>query len=68
MRTLLKTTDLYLVDTEEEAMKMIEEAKDNQITGGYTVTKSGYTMKTKKAKGEIVDVSFKVSIERTFNE
>lgn len=66
-RQLLKTTDLYLVDTEEEAMDMIEEAKNNQISGGYSVTKSGYTMKVKKSKGEIVDVSFRVSIEKTFD-
>ena len=65
-RQLLKTTDVYLVDTEEEAMSMIEEAKDGQIQGGYSVSKSGYTMKTKKSKGEIIDVSFRVQIEKTF--
>ena len=66
-RQLLKTTDLYLVDTEEEAMAMIEEAKDGQVQGGYSVSKSGYTMKTKKSKGEIVEITFRVSIEKTFD-
>ena len=66
-RQLLKTTDVYRVDTEEEAMTMIENAKNEQISGGYSVTKSGYTMKTKKSKGEIVDISFRVSIEKTFD-
>ena len=33
--------------TQEEAMNMIEEAKDQQIAGGYTLTKSGYVVKTK---------------------
>lgn len=63
-RQLLKTTDLWLVDTEEEAMDMIEEAKDGQ--GDYTLTKSGYVMKTKKAKGEIIEVTFRVTLEKTF--
>ena len=55
------------VDTEETAMQMIEDVKDKQIEGGYTVTKSGYTAKFKKSKGEIVDTEYKVTIEKTFN-
>ena len=66
MKQLLKTTDVYRVDTEEEAMTMIEDAKNGQTGGGYMVTKSGYTMKTKKSKGEIIEVSFQVQIEKTF--
>lgn len=65
-RQLLKTTDLWLVDTEEEAMDMIEEAKDSQAEGGYSLTKSGYVMKTKKSKGEIIEVTYRVSLEKTF--
>ena len=65
-RQLLKTTDLWIVDTEEEAMDMIEEAKDNQVKGGYALTKSGYVMKTKKSKGEIIEVTYRVTLERSF--
>lgn len=65
-KQLLKTTDVWLVDTEETAMQMIEDVKDKQIEGGYTVTKSGYTAKLKKSKGEVVDVEYKVTIEKTF--
>ena len=65
-RLLTKQTDVYRVDTEEEAVEMINDAKDNQIRGGYTVTKSGYTLKTKKAKGEIIDSWTIVSIEKTY--
>ena len=65
-RQLLKTTDVYRVDTEEEAVEMIQDAKDNQSRGGYTLTKSGYTMKTKKSKGEIIDSWFIVSLEKSF--
>ena len=63
---LMKTTDVFRVDTEEEAMAMIEDAKEKQMTGGFSVTKSGYVLKTKKAKGEIVDSWYICTIERTF--
>lgn len=65
---LLKKTDVYRVDTEEEAMAMIEDAKEKQMEGGFTVTKSGYVMKTKKSKGEIVDAWYICTIEKTFGE
>ena len=68
MRFLMKQTDVYKVDTEEEAMNLIEEFKNNQLTESYTVTKSSYVLKTRKSKGEIIDQWFVVSIERSFNE
>ena len=66
-RQLLKTTDVWLTESEEEAMVMIEEAKDKQNEGSYTVTKSGYTAKPKKSKGEILYIEYKVTIEKTFD-
>ncbi len=68
MKMLMKTTDVYRVDTEEEAVQMINDCKDQSITNNYTVTKSGYVVKTKKAKGEIVDSWCVVSLEKTFND
>lgn len=65
-RQLLKTTDVWLVETEEEAMEMIEDTKEKQAQGGYTVTKSGYTAKPKKSKGEVLYIEYKVTIEKTF--
>jgi len=67
-RTLLKHTDVYRVDAEEEAIKMIEDCKDGQFKEGYTLTKSSYVYKTKKSKGEIVDSWYVVSTEKTFND
>lgn len=66
-RQLLKTTDVWITETEEEAMDMIEEAKEKQLSEGYTVTKSGYTAKLKKPKGEAPYMEYKVTIERTFD-
>ena len=65
-RQLLKTTDVWLTESEEEAMEMVQEAKDNQTEGGYTLTKGGYTAKPKKSKGEILYIEYKVTIEKTF--
>ena len=65
-RQLIKTTDVWLVETEEEAMEMIEDAKEKQAQGGYTVTKSGYTAKPKKSKGVVEYIEYKVTIEKTF--
>lgn len=68
MKTLIKTTDVFRVDDEEEAVKLIEEYKSNQLSEGYSLTKSGYVLKTKKSKGEVVDSWAVTTLERTFNE
>ena len=65
-RQLLKTTDVWLTESEEEAMAMVEEAKDRQTSGGYTLTKGGYTAKPKKSKGVVEYIEYKVTIEKTF--
>jgi hypothetical protein len=57
----IKDSETYRVDSEEEAMQLIKDMKTN-----FTVTKASYTMKTKKSKGEIVDMWFQVSIERSY--
>lgn len=67
-KMLLKQTDVYRVDGEEEAIRMIQDCKDGQLTEAYTLTKSGYVFKTKKAKGEIIDSWYVVTTEKTFNE
>lgn len=67
MRTLLKTIDYFRVEDEEEAVRLIEEYKDNQLSDGYMLTKSGYVLKNKKSKGEIIDSWAVCTIERTFN-
>ena len=68
IKTLIKTTDVFHVDDEEEAVQLIEEYKGNQLTQGYSLTKSGYVLKTKKSKGEVINSWAVVTLERTFNE
>lgn len=64
---LVKRTEQYRVSTEEEAINLIQEFKDKQVGGGYEITKSSYTMKTKKSKGEIIDMFFLCDITMNFN-
>jgi len=68
MKSLLKTVDTYRVNDEEEAVRLIEKFKNDQATEGYSLTKSGYVLKNKKSKGEIVDSWAVVTIERTYTE
>lgn len=65
MRELLKTTEVYKVNDETEAVELIDQYKNNQHVEGYTLTKSGYILKNKKIKGEIVDSWAVVTVEMT---
>ena len=64
----IKETISWRVDSEEEAIKLIEDYKAKQFTDGYTVNKSGYVLKTKKSKGEIIDQYYTVSIQFDFTD
>lgn len=64
---LIKKVEEYRVETEQEAVALIQEFKNKQSTGGYEVIKSGYTMKTKKSKGEVISLWFVVSITMNFD-
>lgn len=66
MKELIKTVDTFRVANEEEAVRLIEEYKDKQAAEGYTLTKSGYTLKNKKSKGEIIESWAVVNVERSF--
>ena len=62
---LIKVTEQYRCDTETEAKKLIEEAKENHQ---YTVVKSSDEIKTLKQKGEIIDEWRRVTITKEFNQ
>ena len=63
---LLKRTEQYRVETEEDAINLIQKFKDKQHEDGYEITKSSYTMKTKKSKGEVIDMFFLCDITMKF--
>lgn len=68
MKMKLKETEIYRVQNEEEAVQMINDYKNRQLTEGFTLSKSGYVLKNKKSKGEIIDSWAVVTLEKTFNE
>ena len=62
---LVSTVETYRVDTEVEATKAIEEAKNDSA---YVLGKYTSEHKTRKAKGEIVDEYWKLSLTKLFND
>lgn len=61
---LIKRTEEYVVDTEEEAIKAIQNFREDAEEHGHTVGASGYTYKTKKAKGEIIGEQYLIKVTR----
>lgn len=62
---LVSTTETYRVDTESEATKVIEEAKqdDSYVLGKYTSEH-----KERKSKGEVIDEYWKLTLTKLFND
>lgn len=65
---LLKTTIEARAYSEEEAKNFIDEFRVNAAHDNYTVGANGYTYKTKKAKGEIVDEAWIVKCVKIHDE
>ena len=51
---LLKETKVWRVSNEDKAVELINQYKASSLTEAYIITKSGYVIKTKKSKGEIL--------------
>ena len=62
----IKQTEEYVVDTEDNAVKVIEHFRRDAAEQGYLLGASGYTYKSKKAKGEIVDECYVVKVTKIF--
>lgn len=62
---LCQTVETYRVDTESEAKNLIEDAK---AAGEYVLTKYVSEKKEVKAKGELVDEYYKVSLSKAFTD
>lgn len=55
----LRATEVWGVDTEEEAQEIIEQA----AKGEGELTKKTVELKTKKSKGVIIDQMYKVTVQ-----
>ena len=62
---LVSTTETYRVDTENEATRAIEEAKQN---GSYVLGKYTSEHKERKSKGEVIDEYWKLTLTKLFND
>lgn len=62
----LETTEKFRAESEDEAKEMMEKFRKESAEKGYIIKKSGYEYKTKKAKGEVVDEAWVVSITKVF--
>lgn len=65
MKYLITNTEVYRVETEEEAELLINEAKADTK---YVLTKYNCEKKERKQKGEVIDSYFKVSLIKSFND
>lgn len=65
MKYLLTTTEVYRVESENEAKKIIEEAKNDNH---FIVIKYTSQYKERKQKGEVVDSWWKLSITKQFTD
>lgn len=65
MAYLIKSTEVYRVESEEAAKDFIEEQKTNPK---YEIIKYSSEYKNKKAKGEIVDEWYRVTLVKGFND
>jgi len=68
MRKLKTETFGFEVDSEQEAMELINEYKEGQLVDGYVLTKYNTTYKSKKDRktGEIVDEYWVVSVTKKY--
>jgi len=63
MNFLISTTEVYRVDTESEATALIEEAKNDKK---FVLAKYTTEQKEVKAKGEVIETYFKVTLTKQF--
>ena len=65
MTYLIKTTEQYRCDTEQEAVELIESAKKAKE---YELIKYNSEVKLSKQKGEVVDTWMRVSLVKAFTD
>ena len=63
MKYLIRTTEVYRADNEDEAKAVIEEAKRTS-----TVIKYNSTYKCKKQKGVVIDEWYRVEITKEWDD
>lgn len=60
---LIKSTEVYRIDSESEANNFIDQQKNK-----YEVSKYSSELKERKIKGEVADSWYRVTIVKTYND
>lgn len=58
-------TETYRVDSEDEASRLIEEAKKSNQ---YTLAKYSSVYKERKQKGEVIDAWYRLTLTKVFDD
>ena len=66
-RYINQVTENYRIDTEEEVQAFNEQLKEESIEEGYILKSYSYTLKEKKAKGEVVDSAYAVKVVKEYS-
>lgn len=65
---LLKVTEEYRADSEQEAKEAIENFRKESLEKGYVLGACGFTYKDKKSKGEIIDEAWVVKVVKIYGK
>ena len=64
--SLLKVTEEYRAESEQEVKEMNEQFKTEAKTKGYILNAFSYNKKEKKSKGEIIDDGYLVKVIKVY--
>lgn len=62
---LISVTEVYRVDNEDQAAKLIEEAKNSNQ---YILSKYSSVHKERKQKGEVIDEWYRLTLTKVFDD
>ena len=65
---LLKVTEEYCADSEQEAREAIENFRQESLEKGYVLGACGFTYKDKKSRGEIIGEAWVVKVVKIYGK
>ena len=65
---LLKVTEEYCADSEQEAREAIENFRKESLEKGYVLGACGFTYKDKKSKGEIISEAWVLKVVKIYGK
>lgn len=63
---ILKVTEEYRAETEQEVKEMNEDFKAKATEQGFVLNSFSYTKKEKKSKGEVIDDGYLVKVTKIY--